>query len=96
MKNISLLFIVIAGVALFMIGAIPHYDHPAVSHVLMGAGAALIAIFYLVTLVQVIRSSTISNKRRIVWIIIIICAPLVGNLLFIIVHDAMISRQVAK
>lgn len=93
MKNISLLLLMVLGVALFVAGAIPHYPRPVTGDILMTAGALLIFAFYLATLAQVIRSKTMSNKRRIVWIILILCAPIAGNLIYVLFHDAQISRQ---
>ena len=96
MKNISLLLLMLLGVVLFFAGAIPHYHQPVIKYILMTAGTLLVAAFYLFTLLQAIRSRSISNRRRIVWIILIICAPLAGNLIYVLFHDAQISRQVPE
>ena len=93
MKNISLILIVLAGVVLFIAGTVPHYSHPAAGYILMAAGALLVFAFYLITLLQVIRSRSISNSRRIVWTILIICAPVVGNLIYILFYDAQVSSR---
>ena len=93
MKNISLLLLLVLGVAVFFVGAVPHYSQPVVGKVIMTAGALLIFVFYLATLLQVIRSKSVSRRRRIVWIILILCAPIAGNLIYVIYHDAAISRQ---
>ncbi|HSC40219.1 MAG TPA: PLDc N-terminal domain-containing protein, partial [Chitinophagaceae bacterium] len=87
MKNISLILIALAGVVLFLAGAVPRYNHPVAGDILMAAGALMVFAFYLTTLLQVIRSRSIRNSRRIVWIILIICAPVVGNLIYILFHD---------
>ena len=96
MKNISLLLMALAGVLLFLAGAVPHYNSQLLKYMLMGAGSLLVAAFYLLTLVQVIRTRSIRNSRRIVWIILILCAPLVGNLIYVFFHDADLSRQVPE
>src|SRR4051794_21169075 len=96
MKNISLILIVLAGVVLFMAGAVPHYNHPVVGYILMGVGAFLVFAFYLISLLQVIRSQTLRTSRRIVWTILIICAPVVGNLIYILFHDAQVSSRVPE
>lgn len=93
MKNISLLLLLLLGVFLFLAGAVPHYQRPTTATILMIAGAVLVFAFYLTTLLQAIRSKSISNKRRIVWIILIFCAPLAGNLIYVLFHDAQLSRQ---
>ena len=93
MKNISLLLLLLLGVFLFLAGAVPHYQRPATGTILMIAGGVLVFSFYLATLLQVIRSKSISNKRRIVWIILILCAPMAGNLIYVLFHDAQLSRQ---
>jgi len=94
MKNISLILLMILGVGIFFAGAMPHYSQPVTGKILMGIGALLVFAFYLATLMQVIKSPSISAKRRIVWIILIICAPLAGNLIYILFHDAQLSKQV--
>jgi hypothetical protein len=96
MKNISLILIVLAGVVLFMAGAVPHYNHPLAGYILMTAGALLVFAFYLISLLQVIRTRSIRNSRRIVWIILILCAPVVGNLIYILFHDAQLSSRVPE
>jgi len=96
MKNISLLLLMLLGIMLFFAGTVPHYHQPVIRNILMIAGTVLVFIFYLLTFRQVIRSRSVSNKRRIVWIILIICAPLAGNLIYIIFHDAQVSRQVPE
>jgi len=96
MKNISLLLLMLLGVFLFLAGAIPHYHRPVTGTILMIAGTVLVAAFYLFTLLQVIRSKSISNKKRIVWVILILCAPIAGNLIYVLFHDAQLSRQVPE
>jgi len=96
MKNVGLLLLVPAGVALFLGGAIPQFTHPVIGYILMGGGAVLIGIFYAATLLQVIKSPTVNNNRRITWLILIVCAPLVGNLIYFFFHDAFTSKQVPE
>ncbi|HEY4147422.1 MAG TPA: PLDc N-terminal domain-containing protein [Chitinophagaceae bacterium] len=93
MKHVGWLLLVPVGVATFMIGAIPHYHHPVIGYILMGLAAMLIGAFYLHTLLEVLKSK---NKRRITWLIIIVCAPLVGNLIYFFFHDAFTSPQVPE
>ena len=96
MKNISLILIVLAGIALFMAGAIPHYNYPVIRDILMAAGCVLVFAFYLISLLQVIRSRSIANSRRIIWVILIICVPIAGNLIYILFHDAQVSSRVPE
>ena len=81
---------------LFMAGAVPHYNHPVAGYILMGLGTLLVLAFYLLSLRQVIQSKTLRTSRRIVWIILIICAPVVGNLVYILFHDAQVSSRVPE
>jgi Na+/melibiose symporter-like transporter len=36
------------------------------------------------------------GERRIFWIVAIVCLPMIGNLIFLIVHDALTTRQIPK
>lgn len=96
MKNISLILIVLGGIVLFMAGALPHYNYPVVRYILMTAGGVAVFAFYLISLLQVLRTRSIRNSRRIIWVILIICVPIAGNLIYILFHDAQVSSRVPE
>jgi len=60
------------------------------------AGVTLGFIFYLLTFLQVIRTRSLNSGRRIFWIIAIVCVPMIGNLIYIILHDADTRKQIPK
>jgi hypothetical protein len=60
------------------------------------AGVAFGFTFYLLTLLQVIRTPTLSPGRRIFWIVAIVCLPMIGNLIYVIIHDADTRKQIPK
>jgi len=96
MKNLSLLLLLIAACILFAIGVfIPGTGKPL--HIIFViAGTMLGFIFYLLTFIQVIKTPSLSSQRRIFWIIVIVCVPMIGNVIYLIVHDTLTRRQVAK
>lgn len=96
MKNLPLLILLIIAFALFMIGVfIPGTDRPL--HLIFIVGGTVLGfIFYLLTFIQVIRTPSLRSQRRIFWIIIIVCVPMVGNLIYLIIHDALTRKQVPK
>jgi hypothetical protein len=96
MKNLSLLVLLIVSAILFAIGVfIP--DRTSALHItFVVAGTALGFIFYLLTFFQVIRTPSLSSGRRIFWIVAIVCLPMIGNVIYIIMHDADVRKQVPK
>src|SRR6266496_3886968 len=96
MKNLSLLILLVISFALFMIGiSIPGRGRPL--HIIfVAAGVILGFIFYLLTFLQIIKTPSLSSGRRIFWIIAIVCVPMIGNLIYIILHDADTRKQIPK
>jgi phospholipase D-like protein len=60
------------------------------------AGTALGFIFYVLTFMQVLKTPSLSPGRRIFWIVAIVCVPMIGNLIYLIMHDADVRKQVPK
>jgi len=96
MKNLSLLILLIISFILFLVGvSIPGTETPL--HVIfVVTGTALGFIFYALTFKQVIKTSSLSPGRRIFWIVAIVCLPMIGNLIYIIIHDADVRKQIPK
>jgi hypothetical protein len=96
MKNFSLLILLIISFILFLIGiSIPGRETPL--HIIfVVAGVLLGFIFYLLTFRQVLRTSSLSSGRRIFWIVAIVCLPMIGNFIYIIIHDADTRKQIPK
>lgn len=96
MKNLSILLLLITGFILFLIGIlIPGTGRP-IHIVFVVAGTTLGFIFYLLTFLQVLKTPTLRGERRIFWIVAIVCVPVIGNLIYVIIHDADVRKQVPK
>ena len=78
MKNLSMLILLVSSAILFAIGiSIPGRE--SLLHIIfVVAGTALGFIFYMLTLLQVIRTPTLSPGRRIFWMVAIVCVPVSG------------------
>ncbi|HET9825331.1 MAG TPA: hypothetical protein VFP87_08355 [Chitinophagaceae bacterium] len=96
MKNLSLLILLVVAFLLFLIGiSIPGTARPL--HIIfVVAGTALGFVFYLLTFRQVLTTPSLSPGRRIFWIVAIVCVPMIGNLVYVIIHDADVRKQVPK
>jgi hypothetical membrane protein len=96
MKNFSLLILLIVSFLLFLIGIfIPGTGRPL--HIaFVVAGVTLGFLFYLLTFIQVIKTPSLNSGRRIFWIVAIICVPMIGNVIYIILHDADTRKQIPK
>ena len=96
MKNLSLLILLIVSFILFLIGvSIPGMG--TVLHVVLVVGATILGfIFYVLTFMQVLKTPSLTPGRRIFWIVAIVCVPMIGNLIYLIMHDADVRKQVPK
>jgi Phospholipase_D-nuclease N-terminal len=94
MKNLRILILLVVAGLLFGIGiSIPGTGKPL--HIIfVAAGVVTGFIFYLLTFRQVIKKS--SNERRVLWIILVVCVPVIGNVLYVIIHDALARKQVPE
>ena len=93
MKNLSLLILLFVSFILFLIGvSIP--GRGTALHIFVVVTAVMLgAVFYVLSLRQALNLKT---ERRIFWIVAIVCLPMIGNLIFIIVHDALTRKQIPK
>lgn len=96
MKNLSLLILLVISFVLFLVGiSIPGRETPL--HVIfVVAGTCLGFAFHVLTFMQVIKTPSLSPGRRIFWIVAIVCLPVIGTLIYIIMHDADVRKQVPK
>jgi hypothetical protein len=96
MKNLSLVILLIISFILFLAGvSIPGTGTP-LHIILVVVGTALGFIFYVLTFMQVLKTPSLSQGRRIFWIVAIVCVPMIGNLIYLIMHDADVRKQVPK
>jgi hypothetical protein len=96
MKNLSLLILLIISFALFMIGiSIPGRERP-LHIILVVAGVVLGFIFYVLTFKQVLQTPSLRGEKRIFWIVAIVCVPMIGNLIYILLQDAFTRKQIPK
>ena len=96
MKNLSLLILLFVSFILFLVGiSIP--GRGTVLHILVVVTAvALGFVVYMITFHQVLTTPSLKGQRRIFWIVAIVCLPMIGNLIYIIVHDALTRKQIPK
>lgn len=96
MKNISLIILLFVSFILFLVGvSIPGRD--TALHIIVVVTAVLLGFaFYLLSFRQVLTTPDLKGERRIFWIVAIVCLPMIGNLIYIIVDDALTRRQIPK
>src|SRR5690349_13119927 len=96
MKNFSKLILLGVAFVLFLIGiSIPGIDSP-LHIILVVASVAIGFSFYLVVFLEVVRSPELTRGERILWIVAIICLPVIGNMLYVLIHYSTASTQVPK
>ena len=96
MKNLSLLILLIISFVLFMIGIfIPGTGRPL--HIMFVVAGVIVGfIFYLLTFMDVLKTSSLNGGKRIFWIVAIVCLPMIGNLIYILLQDAFTRKQIPK
>jgi hypothetical protein len=96
MKIFPLLILIIVAAILFSIGLyIP--GRPTISHyIFLIAGAILGFIFYLITFIHVIKTPTLNSAKRMFWIVAIICVPVIGNVIYLLLQSAFTKKQIPK
>ena len=81
---------------LFLIGiSIPGTESPVHIAVVVTAIAIGFA-FYLRVFWEVLTTAELNQGERTLWIIAIVCLPMIGNMLYVIIHNASASKQVPK
>ncbi|HMG66760.1 MAG TPA: PLDc N-terminal domain-containing protein [Chitinophagaceae bacterium] len=96
MKRYSLLILLAASFVLFLTGISIVGPQRPIHIIFVIAGIVLGFIFYLVTLLSVIRSSSMNSGQKTLWIIAIVCLPMIGNMLYVIIYNSVASKQIPK
>ena len=96
MKNLSLLILLFVSFILFLVGISIPGRGTALHIIVVVAAVALGLVVYILTLHQVLTTPSLKGERRIFWIVAIVCLPMIGNLIYIIVHDALTRKQIPK
>ena len=93
MKNLSLLILLVISFILFLIGISIPGRGTALHVIVVVTSIVLGFVFYAVSFKQVL---SLRSERRIFWIVAIVCVPMIGNLIYIIVQDALTRKQIPK
>src|SRR5258708_39711372 len=96
MKHSRFLWLIATGTLLFAIGLFVPASFNVMRLGLLLGGAGVVFIFYLLTLIDLLKSKSIRPSRKILWLILIVCVPVLGNLLYIIMLDSMTQRQTPR
>ena len=96
MKILSLLILLIISFILFMIGIfIPGTGTPL--HIFFVVSGVVIGfLFYVLTFMNVLKTPSLNGGKRIFWIVAIVCLPMIGNLIYILLQDAFTRKQIPK
>jgi len=96
MKTYSPLLLLAIAFVLFLVGiSIPGADSPL--HIIFVVVAVVLGfIFYLRIFLEVIRSHELSQGERTLWTVAIVCLPVIGNLLYVLIHNSAASSQTPK
>ncbi|MEO8406592.1 MAG: PLDc N-terminal domain-containing protein [Chitinophagaceae bacterium] len=96
MKHSRALWLIATGTLIFAIGLFLPLTMKVFRTGVLIAGAALVFLFYLSILFEVLTSKNISPSRRVFWLVAIICVPILGNLIYIVMNDSMKRRQTPR
>jgi hypothetical protein len=93
MKNLSLLILLFVSFILFLVGISIPGRGTTLHIIFVVTGVVLGFVFYSLSFRQVL---SLRSERKIFWIVAIVCLPMIGNLIYIIVHDALTRKQIPK
>jgi hypothetical protein len=82
---ISIILVVVGSV---LVGKTPNGNY------ILYAGFLAGTIFSLTSIIDVAMSRTVRSSRKIVWLIMVICVPVVGGLLYYVIEYGKSSRDV--
>jgi hypothetical protein len=96
MKTYSPLLLVAVAFILFLVGiSIPGIDSPL--HIIVVVISVLLGfIFYLRIFLEVLKSRELNSGERTLWTVAIVCLPIIGNILYVLIHNSAASRQIPK
>ncbi|HKO79043.1 MAG TPA: PLDc N-terminal domain-containing protein [Chitinophagaceae bacterium] len=97
MKNRHLFILAMIG---SLVGSISFFirpeQHAILKYWLLAFAALILLLFHFLTLRQLVKKENLGQSRRIFWTIVIICVPLIGNIIYLIINDAINSPQILK
>jgi hypothetical protein len=97
MKSGTLILLAIAG---SLLGSISFFirpeQHAFLKYLLLACAALVLLLFYFLTVRQVIKKQSLNPSEKIFWTIVIICVPLIGNVIYLIISSAVNGPQVLK
>lgn len=97
MKNRGLLLLAIAGSLAESISFfIRPEKHAILKYLLLALAALVLLIFHVATLRQLVKKENLNQSGKIFWTIVIICVPLIGDIIFLIINDAINSPRILK
>jgi hypothetical protein len=96
MKGISLSILLAVAFILFLIGISIPGINSAGHIILVSAGVLVGFVFYLRVFWDVIHSPGLSRGERTLWTVVILCVPVIGNLLYVLIRKLSASRQGSK
>lgn len=94
MRRLRVLWWLVAGSIVFAAGLFTSVSHEFIKYFLLAAGTVLVSVFYLKTILSVLRSETMGRQRKMFWLIVIVCVPVMGNIAFVIIQSTLSIRQV--
>ena len=96
MKTVPMVILFILAAVLFFAGmSIPgqkSFWHLA----LVISGVIIGFIFYLITFIDAIKTPTLNKAKRMFWIVAIVCVPMIGNLVYVLLQSAFTKKQIPK
>ncbi len=93
MKNLRLLLLAIVGFAISFTGFFLRLSNLVASQIVMSVGAVVLLTFYFISFFQMIRSRSIPKKQKMFWTVAIMCVPVIANVIYILLNDALTRRQ---
>lgn len=97
MKNGPLLLLAVAG---SLLGGVSFFIRPEqqafLKYFLLALAALILLAFYFLTIRQVIKKENFNPAEKIFWTIFILCVPLIGNVIYLIISSAVNGPQVLK
>lgn len=94
MKRLRVLWWLVAGSIVFAAGLFTPVNQSFIKYFLLAAGTVIVSIFYIKTIALLLRSETLGRQRKMFWLIVIVCVPVMGNIAFVIIQSTLSTRQV--
>jgi hypothetical protein len=95
-KNLSLLVLLFFSTIFFFVGVSIPGQKSFLHLAFVISGVILGFIFYLRTFIHVIKTPTLNSGKRMFWIVVIVCVPMIGSVIYILLQYAFTKKQVPK